>query len=315
MQVLREYEGFPVEILEPLEQMDSDERVPIEAMHELMRGAIVITGDEDIGLKAARKIEMGDYGALEYVASSAATWGEALRTIGRYIALVNDALEFVLETKDGRAEVQLHSQIALPRAAADFQSAAFHVAGLHHSTPESDIGAQVWFVHAQPPDLTEYRRTFGDALLRFGQPFNGFVFDEAQLALPLPDADPKLHAVIRKHADLVLDELPRAESLTQKVRDLLTQELAGGNPSAPEISKRLGMSPRTLGRRLDEEGTTFKDIADDVRRRLALRYVGGQDLGLSEIAFLLGFSQTPAFHRAFKRWTGKTPVEYRRAHR
>ena len=76
------------------------------------------------------------------------------------------------------------------------------------------------------------------------------------------------------------------------------------------------MSPRTLGRRLEHEGTTFKELLDDLRRRLALRYVGGaRSRALTEIAFLLGFSQSAAFHRAFKRWTGQTPLEYRRERR
>ena len=75
------------------------------------------------------------------------------------------------------------------------------------------------------------------------------------------------------------------------------------------------MSPRTLGRKLQHEGTSFKHLLDDLRRRMALRYVDGQELGLSEIAFLLGFSQTAAFHRAFKRWTAQTPLEYRRQRR
>jgi AraC-like DNA-binding protein len=75
------------------------------------------------------------------------------------------------------------------------------------------------------------------------------------------------------------------------------------------------MSGRTLTRRLEDEGTTFKDLLDDLRKSLSLRYVGSTDLGLSEIAFLLGFSQSAAFHRAFKRWTAQTPLEYRRARR
>jgi AraC-like DNA-binding protein len=81
------------------------------------------------------------------------------------------------------------------------------------------------------------------------------------------------------------------------------------------IARQLHISPRTLGRKLEHEGTNFKELLDDLRRRLALSYVGGHDLGLAEIAFLLGFSQSAAFHRAFKRWTGVTPLEYRRARR
>jgi AraC-like DNA-binding protein len=77
----------------------------------------------------------------------------------------------------------------------------------------------------------------------------------------------------------------------------------------------LQVSPRTLERRLELEGTTFTRLLEEVREGLALRYVGGQDLPLCEVAMLLGFSQTTAFHRAFRRWTGQTPLQYRRSSR
>jgi AraC-like DNA-binding protein len=173
----------------------------------------------------------------------------------------------------------------------------------------------VLFTHAQPERIEEYERTFGPGRLRFGAPFNGFSFDRRALELPLQGSDPKLNDLLRKHAELLLAELPKAQSLTEKVRDMIAQQLSGGNPNAERIAHELHISPRTLGRKLEHEGTTFKELLSDMRRRAAIRYVGGHDLGLSEIAFLLGFSQTAAFHRAFKRWTGQTPLEYRRARR
>ena len=173
----------------------------------------------------------------------------------------------------------------------------------------------MWFEHAQPEDLSEYARIFGQNKILFGMPHNGFVFAAELLSRPLPSADDKLHALIRKHADALVAELPRAQSFTQRVRELLLKELEGGNPSAVRIASALHMSGRTLTRRLEDEGTTFKDLLDDLRKSLSLRYVGSTDLGLSEIAFLLGFSQSAAFHRAFKRWTAQTPLEYRRSRR
>jgi AraC-like DNA-binding protein len=141
------------------------------------------------------------------------------------------------------------------------------------------------------------------------------VFDKSYLSQSVASADPSLHALIRQHADALLAELPHVQSVTARVRELITKELAGGNPIAANIARQMPMGARTLGRRLEGEGTTFKELLDDMRRRLALGYVAGSLLPLSEIAFLLGFSQTAAFHRAFKRWTGQTPLEYRRAHR
>src|SRR6187401_499209 len=115
-----------------------------------------MTGDPDIGLKAARKIEMGDYGALEYVVASAPTWGDALRSVGRYLPLVNDALQFSLRVEGERAVVQLDSSVVLPRAAADFQSGAFHVAGLHRRQGMPTVEYEVLFTHPRPAQIEEY---------------------------------------------------------------------------------------------------------------------------------------------------------------
>jgi hypothetical protein len=88
--LLRQLPNIPAEVLDPLENMDPDARLPITSVHELLAGAIHLTGDPDIGLKAAREIKPGMYGALEYAARSAATWGDAAATVGRYMRLVND---------------------------------------------------------------------------------------------------------------------------------------------------------------------------------------------------------------------------------
>jgi AraC-like DNA-binding protein len=315
LRVLRRDPRFPDEMLAPLEALDPDERLPIPMVHELLQGALTMTGDLDLGLKAAREITPGDAGALEYAICSAATFRQGLEVCARYMRLVNDALDFSLRIEDGRAILQLDSRVVMPRTAADFQSAAFHIAGLRSRPRELDPHYEVWFTHPRPASVDEYGRTFEGGTLRFDAPFNGFVFDPEYLELPLETADPKLHDLIRKHAELLLAELPRAESVTEKVRDLIAKELEGGDPSVANIARHLHTSPRTLGRKLEHEGASFKELLDDLRRRLALRYVGGLDLGLSEIAFLLGFSQSAAFHRAFRRWTGQTPLEYRRARR
>ena len=91
--------------------------------------------------------------------------------------------------------------------------------------------------------------------------------------------------------------------------------VASGTATLADVASALHLSERTLARKLEHEGTSFKNLLEDLRRRLALRYVGDSDLAFSEIAFLLGFSQVAAFHRAFKRWTDQTPLEYRTGRR
>jgi AraC-like DNA-binding protein/predicted nucleic acid-binding protein len=313
--LLRRYPEFPRELLVKLEALDPDQRLPIVTVHELLSSAIEITGDPDIGLKAAREITSGDYGALEYAARSAATWGEACEAVGRYMRLVNDALHFSLRREGERAIIRLDSDVALPRASEDFQLGAFHISASHFwphgAVPEIDV----WFTHPKPENTQEYERTFVGAVIHFDSPFSGFAMATHYLELPVESGDPKLHVVIRKHAEALMAELPRAQSLTQRARDLIAKQLEGGTPSIEHIARELSIGERTLGRRLRQEGTTFRELLDDLRRRLALRHVGDSDLALSEIAFLLGFSQSAAFHRAFKRWTSQTPLEYRRARR
>jgi AraC-like DNA-binding protein len=313
--LLSRYPGFPREPLAKLEAIDPDARLSVVAVHELLRGAVELTGDLDLGLKAAREISIGDYGALEYAARSAASWGEACSVVGRYLRLVNDTLRFSLRHDGDRAFIQLDSSVALPRAAADFQSGAFHVSA-SHCWPKGVIPEfEVWFTHPRPDDTREYERTFVGGVTRFDAPFNGFVLAKRYLELRPDSADPKLHALIRRHAEALMAELPKAQNLTEQVRDLIAKQLQGGTPAVENIARQLSMGTRTLGRRLEQEGTTFQALLDDLRRRLALSYVGASDLAFSEIAFLLGYSQSPTFHRAFRRWTSRTPLEYRRANR
>jgi YesN/AraC family two-component response regulator len=104
------------------------------------------------------------------------------------------------------------------------------------------------------------------------------------------------------------------ESTTQRLRRLLEQELRGGTPTLRHLAHRLHMSPRTLHRRLGEEGTGFRRVLAQLRRELAARHLREARLALGEIGFLLGFSEVSAFHRAFRRWTGWPPLAYRRAH-
>ncbi|HET8934894.1 MAG TPA: AraC family transcriptional regulator [Polyangiales bacterium] len=302
---------MPEEAVAPLDAMDPDDRLPITAVHELLEGAISLTQDVDLGLKAAREIRLGDYGAVEYAARSAQTWGEAADVVARYLRLLNGALRFSVLEEGEQALIHLSSSVALPRAAADFQSGAFHISGTYLWPPDFSPTFEVWFTHPQPANTDEYERTFAGGTMHFAKPWSGFIVPRDYLSLPVPSADPQLHSLIRKHADSMLAELPRAQSLTERVRDLLANELSGGSPTAKQIARKVAMSERSLARHLQEEGTTFSALLEDLRRRMALRYVRHSELSFSEITFLLGFSQAAAFYRAFRRWTGQTPLEYR----
>jgi AraC-like DNA-binding protein len=301
-------------MLDEWQQIDPDERIPVTTVHRMLEAAAELIHDPDVGLKAARRTSRGDAGALDYLLSTSPTVKDAIEVAGRYMRLVNDTLTVRLEQRGEHALVRLDNTVMLPRAAADFQVGSIF---WNHTRPWlHDVLADVvvWFPHAAPRQRDEYERTFAPANVRFSAPFSGMLLHRSHLAVPLEKADPKLHHVIAKHARQLLSELPTAESVTEKARAVAAKELAQGNPNAMHVAAELGMSLRTLGRKLAEEGTTFKDVLDDLRKRLALQYVAGRDLPLSDVALLLGFSETAAFHRAFRRWTGRTPLEYRRGH-
>jgi AraC-like DNA-binding protein len=313
--LLRTYPAMPPEALAGIEALEEDGRTPIATVHELLRGAILITGDEDIGLKATELIEVGDYGALEYAASTAQTAGEAFAVIGRYMHLINDALTFSIRVEGEHAIIAFENAVVMPRAAEDFELGAFFAAARARN-PDLRWPFEVRFVHEAPSDTEIYQRVFtAKASVRFAQAYAGFLFPREALTERLPTADPRLHAVMRSHADRLLQELPKVESLTARVREQLMNGVASGTATLADVASALHLSERTLARKLEHEGTSFKNLLEDLRRRLALRYVGDSDLAFSEIAFLLGFSQVAAFHRAFKRWTDQTPLEYRTGRR
>ena len=139
------------------------------------------------------------------------------------------------------------------------------------------------------------------------------MFDVEYLEATLPCADASLHALLCEHVQ-ALNQSLRWPTLRSQVREIASRELREGRPMAFTVARELKMSARTLGRKLEREGTTFTAVVDDLKEELALRYVTQYEVGFEDIAFRLGFSHVEAFYRAFRRWTGRTPLEYRRRH-
>lgn len=297
-----------------MQSLGPDERIPISKANELMRIAITASGDPTLPLKAGRGTEPGDAGALDYVMSSSATVQAAFEAAGRYVRLVNDALQLHVTIEDERACVKLLSGVPTPIEIEDFGTSSFFTNCVRRLLGEN-AEVEVSFMRPAPPDMREHQATFPNATLRFGAPWSGFRFDPALLLQPVATADANLNQILRAHLDRTLADLPTAHSLIERTRQLIRRELPRGRATAPLIARELSMSRRTLCRRLETEHTTFTTLLDEVRHTLALEHVGQGQLALSEIAFLLGFAQTAGFHRAFKRWTGQTPAEYRAKHR
>jgi AraC-like DNA-binding protein len=312
--VIRTHPSATPQVLALIGSLGPHERLPIVASEEIQKVMVDLLGDPDLGLRAARGAERGDYDVLEYASASAATFRAALETNFRYAKLLNDAADFRLEVHGDKAYAILHMIIPVSRVSADFRSAAFYLTMRRgHDFPAEDI--EVWFTHKKPASTAEYDVTFGKSKVVFGAPLDAVLFPAKYLDRIQTTADPNLHSLLRAHAERLLQQAPPTRSLLEQVRSNILQTMPDGSVSADRVASRLHMSRRTLTRHLAEEGTTFKALLDETRRHSAGYYLQTTSYSVEDIAFLLGFSESAAFVRAFKRWTQSTPAEYRRTHR
>jgi len=161
----------------------------------------------------------------------------------------------------------------------------------------------------EPPCSAEFTRTFGTSI-EYGAPDNRLCFDSESLSMPLKTANPEL---ARINDQTVVDYLARFDqaSIAMQVRSKIIEQLHDGIPKQESIADTLHISLRSLQRRLREEETSFKGLLEDTRQALAQQYLRENHRSIGEITYLLGFSEPSNFTRAFKRWTGQTPAEFR----
>jgi AraC-like DNA-binding protein len=170
---------------------------------------------------------------------------------------------------------------------------------------------RVSFRHAAPPDLSEHERIFATRL-SFGVPRNELAVERAVLELQLVRADPRLSQVLDQHVRDLVARAPAQQSLADRVRRYLRDAFPGGDFALESIGRRMGTSARTLQRQLSAEGTSYRQILEQARQELALRYLAETQTPIKEVAALLGYAELQAFYRAFERWTGLPPAAYRR---
>jgi AraC-like DNA-binding protein len=296
--------------LEQMKAMPSTDRVPIERAYETLSRWVELTGDEALGLKAGSRMCLGAAGVLEFAMHSANSVRDSVTVATRYSRLFSDGFVPALEVDGAQAVIRLDHKLRAPRVIRDFTLSTWfqnHARVQVGDAPD----LEVWFGYDEPADMSDYQRAFGDAKLKFGARCDGFAFDVTCLDRQLASADALLHAVHCEHLETLVAGLPDQPNLAIRVHQLVAGELRRGRPTAQGVARQLHMSQRTLVRRLEAEGTSFSAELDELRRQLALRFVSTPNLPLSEITNLLGFSHVQAFHRAFKRWTGQTPIQYR----
>jgi AraC-like DNA-binding protein len=301
--------------LDPARLEDADHEMPFEQLLELAECGARLTGDDAFGLHVGQRADAKTYGLLGYVTINRRTFGEALGSVIRYQRIRTKAVEFTLETAGAEARLAYHYRAAgaAPRGrrqeSEEMLSTMMRVGrGL---TGVDWAPREVHFEHEEPPDTSEHARIFR-APVRFRMPLTQLVFDASTLGLPLVGADPALGSLLERQAEGLLDGSGHQGDFAGRVREAIKEGLPNGEARVGAVCRRLCVSPRTLQRRLREEGTTFLGLLEETQRALAEFYLRKPGVPTCEVSYLTGFSQPSAFHRAFRRWTKLTPGEFRR---
>jgi AraC-like DNA-binding protein len=291
---------------------DVDARVPVSVDLALWAEAQRLSGDECFGLHVAERLRPGAFDVLSYTMRTSATLEGAFERLVRFNRLLHDVADLRLG-RDG-AEARLTVRLlpdGNPRQLGEFALAAFTLFS-RDATGVDVMPRAVEFSHAEPADTAEHRRIYR-APVFFARPETTLVLPRGALELPMRQADPNLCTVLERQLHELLARLPTGESLLDRLRRQIAAQLCGGDPTVEAVARRMFMSPRTLHRRLREAGTSYRLVLEGLRQDLAARYLSEDRLSIADAAYLLGFSEASAFHRSFKRWTGRTPADYRRA--
>jgi len=292
---------------------DPDARIPTEQVNALWRKAYELSRDPDLALHAVEVLPFGAYRVIDFLAGQAPTVGAALTKVSDYFPLINSVVRLPITMGDRLVTLGVDAPsdpAVITRPYAEYTLAAVFLR-TRFNTQEPFRLMRVEFSHSKPASIGEHERIFA-CPVRFGADTCQMVIAREVWDSPRTGTDPTLFSVLDTHAKMLIDQLPADTSIVARVRDAIAIELRGGDPGLESVARRLAMSPRTLQRRLGEHGVLFNDVLDSMRLGAAKSYLAHRDVAGTEVAYLLGFAEQSSFNRAFKRWTGQTPTEFRR---
>ena len=291
-------------------QAETPRRVPHAVAMGLLDAALRTSGEPSFGLLAAVHHRPGAH-VLEHLVRNSPTLETLLARLCRYYQLLIDAALpqlgregafgiWSFEFRDGSRVPDVLAQLVLG------------VAVLNTRAWAGGAQLQVEFAFPAPADRTPFEPVLGGQIA-FGCERNAIRFPLEALAFKLPGADPNLFQLLDDHASRLLAERPSTDDLLAQVRHAIHNGLADGEVKLADVARRIGLGERTLRRRLSAQGTSHRELLEQVRIDRAERYLKDTTVPLEEVAFLLGFAESSAFHRAFKRWKGTSPAAWRRA--
>ncbi|WP_028241019.1 AraC family transcriptional regulator [Stutzerimonas azotifigens] len=290
---------------------DPDARFPQDGMTRLWLRAVEVSGNPAIGLNMGRERHPGALSVVEYAMMSSRNLCEGYTRLVRFQRIVAEGADLDFRPLGDRYALILtiHGDRLPPARQSGEASLASALAFCRWLTGKPIEPLEVRLQGEPPHDLAPYQALFR-APLRFNAPHYALVFRRCDMEAPLPTAN---EALARLHDRFAGDYLARfsGSRVTHQVRQVLCRLMPQGEPKREAVAGLLHLSQRTLQRRLQDEGTSYQQLLDDTRRELADQYLAQPGLTLLEIAYLLGFADPSNFFRAFRRWFGVTPGEYR----
>lgn len=285
-----------------------ENRLPVERVHALWEEAAAATGDPSFGVHLAQTLPLGALDVIDYLFACSKNVAAGLARVAEYSRLIEDPPRnrFVVEPLIAR--VIRCGPVAMPQL--DEFGLALTCVRTRQATGGAWKPERVEFRHGAPGPRREVDRVFGCPVV-FGASESELVFPRRMLDLPFDRADSRLLRILEAYASSLVGGPQREETIAAKAMHAIALELPAALPTLANTAAALRLSPRTLQRRLRDSGTAHSELVDQVRRSLALKYVGDAGLSITEIGYILHFSDTTAFSRAFKRWTGVLPRRYR----
>lgn len=291
----------------------SDARLEWAEFAHLQTRAVELTGDEALGLHIAEQASEAAFNLVAHLIVHAPTLRDGVELCLRFQRMFADDSELTLLEKDDTATLRL----SFPRTTlrVDRMHAEFVMTGLVRiikgfAGPAAPVRTAS-FEHARPDHHLEYTRVFGGTE-RYRQSFTGIELDRSRLDQPGLHHHAALYLLLRSQAERTLSHLTRGMGQAERLRQyFLARPRLGAIPDMAMVARDLGMSVRSLRRRLTEEGASYKAVVEEAFGMVATRMLSDSGRSIQETAHAMGFSDPTSFHRAFKRWTGMTPKQYR----
>jgi AraC-like DNA-binding protein len=298
--------------IDPCRLDDVDGRLDRDEYERALTAALDLTADDALGLHLGERVSVRPFDVIADLASHAPTLRDAFQNFARFHRIVCDGPDTAVFEQNGVATVHYHflrTSARCNRLRAEFAMVGYLRMLRHFTRPETTARA-VYFEHSPPEYSPEYARIFGGTE-RFDHDFTGLEFDGELLDRTRQPQNGELYTVLESLAERKLSRVTREGGHAARLRDFLTSSALGERPPMDVVARSLGISVRSLRRRLDEEGVSYTTLLNESRATLAKRMLDDSRRSIYETAYAMGFSDPSAFHRAFKRWTGMTPSQYR----